>query len=84
MVGAYMNLNIKPNSTVIDDGSKEQLTAVGYTRSYLKTFVFHLIAIIFVGLPYVLIYWHDVFGVRWQFVQCPIDEAQVLVLEVKI
>ena len=84
MVGAYTNLNIKPNSTVIDDGSKEQLTAYGYTRSYLKTFVFHLIAIICIGIPYVLIYWHDVFGIRWQYIQCPIDEAQVLVLEVSI
>lgn len=77
-----MNLNIKSSSTVIDDGTKEQLKAVGYSRSYLKTFFFHCVAIICVGIPYVLIYWHNVFGVRWQYVQCPIDEAQVLVLEV--
>lgn len=83
MVGAYLNLNSKPNSTVIGDGSKEQLTAVGYVRSYLKTFFFHFIAIICLGIPYVLVYYHDVFGVRWQYVQSSIDEAQVLVLEVK-
>ena len=82
MVGAY--LNTKPNSTVIGDGSKEQLTAIGYTRSYLKTFVFHCISILCMGFPYVLIYWHDVFGIQWQYVQCPISEAQALILEVRL
>ncbi|KZS08802.1 putative Cation-transporting ATPase 13A2 [Daphnia magna] len=77
----YMKLNVKPSSTVIGDGSKEQLIAVGYTRSYIKTFIFHCIALLCIGLPYVLVYWHNVFGIRWQYVRCPIDESQVLVLE---
>lgn len=84
MVGGYINLNIKPNSTVIGDGSKDKLVAVGYTRSYMKTFIFHCLAILCMGLPYVLTYWHNVFGIRWQYIQCPIDESQVLVLEVRL
>ena len=71
-------------STIIDAGSKEQLLAVGYHRSYLKTIFFHIISILCLGFPYVLTYWHNVFSIRWQYVQCSISEAQVLVLEVII
>lgn len=82
MVVAYRKLENEPSQIIIDEDSKEQLIAVGYARSYVKTFFFHLVALALFGLPYVLTYWHDVFRVRWQYVQCPVAEAEVLVLEV--
>ena len=81
MVGVnYRNAQIR--SMLIDEGSKEQLRATGYRRSFLKTALFHCVALLLVGFPYVLVYWHDVFGILWQYVQCPISAAQVLILEV--
>ena len=72
----------KNHSMLIDEGSKEQLIATAYERSYFKTALFHCIAILCFGLPYVLVYWHDVFGILWQCVQCPISQAQILILQV--
>lgn len=83
MVVEYSNLEIQqPNSLIIDGGSKEQLVIIGYARSYLKTLAFHCVALLCLGLPYVLTHWHNVFGIRWCYVRCPIDSAQVLVLKV--
>lgn len=83
MVGGHRNVEIQtPTSTIIDGGTKEQLLAVGYVRSYFKTVVFHIFALLCLGLPYVLTYWHNVFGIRWCYVRCPISEAQALVLKV--
>lgn len=79
---AYRKLENEPSQIIIDEDSKEQLIAVGYSRSYLKTFLFHLIALACFGLPYVLTYWHDVFRVQWQCFRCSVEEAKVLVLEV--
>ncbi len=68
--------------TIINKGTKEQLLALGHKRSYLKTVLFHLFSILCFGFPYVLMYWNKVFGIHWQYVQCGVKEAQVLVLEV--
>jgi len=73
---------MKYQSMLIDKGSREQLIASGYKRSILRTILFHLVAILCLGLPYVLVYWHDVFGIQWQYIQCSISLAEVLILEV--
>ena len=52
---------------VIPAGGKECLRATGYRRNIYKTFIFHCLSVILLGLPYALVYWHAVFGIQWKY-----------------
>jgi hypothetical protein len=61
---------------------EERLTCYGYKRNCCKSFIFHLFAILFAGIPYMLLHWYCQYAAYTKYSKCSLGEAQILLIKV--
>jgi hypothetical protein len=61
---------------------EERLTCYGYKTNYCKRFIFHVIAVLFAGIPYVLLQWCCKYATYTKHSKCSLKEAEMLLIQV--
>jgi len=61
---------------------EERLTCYGYKTNYCKRFLFHVIAVLFAGIPYVLLQWCCQYATYAKHSKCSLKEAEMLLIQV--
>jgi Na+(H+)/acetate symporter ActP len=61
---------------------EERLKCYGYKTSCCKGFIFHLFAILFAGIPYILLRWYCQYVAYAKYSRCSLEEAQILLIQV--
>jgi hypothetical protein len=61
---------------------EERLTCYGYKTNYSKQFIFHVIAVLFAGIPYVLLQWCCKYATYTKHSKCSLKEAEMLLIQV--
>jgi hypothetical protein len=61
---------------------EERLTCYGYKANCCKGFIFHLFAIAFAGIPYMLLHWYCQYAAYTKYSKCSLEEAQILLIQV--
>jgi hypothetical protein len=61
---------------------EERLTCYGYKTNYCKRFLFHVIAVLFAGIPYVLLQWCCQYTTYTKHSKCSVKEAEMLLIQV--
>ncbi|XP_021926839.1 probable cation-transporting ATPase 13A3 isoform X2 [Zootermopsis nevadensis] len=61
--------------------SEERLTCYGFRTSYCKQFVFHAFAVLFAGIPYMLLHWYCQYAAYIKYSKCSLEEAHILLIQ---
>lgn len=61
---------------------EERLTCYGFRTSYCKQFVFHAFAVLFAGIPYMLLHWYCQYAAYIKYSKCSLEEAHILLIQV--
>jgi hypothetical protein len=61
---------------------EERLTCYGYKTNCCKGFTFHLFAMLFAGIPYMLLHWYCQYATYTKYSKCSLEEAQILLIQV--
>ena len=61
---------------------EEKLTCYGYKTSHCKRFIFHVVAVLFAGIPYVLLQWFCQYATYTKHSKCSLTEAEMLLIQV--
>lgn len=71
------------NSAIVNHGTEEEISVLGYRRSWMKTFLTSFVTFLFAGFPYLIGRWKPKWRLACTSYKCRLKEAQKVLIVVQ-
>ena len=83
MIRGRCDYRLLASKTILNKGDDDEFECIGYQRNIVKSTITHILAVIFLGLPYLIGHWKPEWAVNWYRSQCSLFHADTVLIKSK-